>query len=403
MKILEINQVNFGSTGHIMLQIADLATKKGHEVICSFYARRNKDKDKNCIYIGNKVSHNIHKKLYRKTGNNGCYSKISTWNFLRKVKKFDPDLIHIHNLHNCYINLPMLFDYIKKNNKKVVWTLHDCWSFTGQCPYFTAVGCEKWKTGCHDCEQINRYPSCSVDRTDKMWNRKKEWFTGVQNLTIVTPSQWLANLVKQSFLKDYPVKVINNGINLDVFKPTESDFRTKHNLEDKKIILGVASVWEVRKGLDVFIELSKRLDDRYKIVLVGTNDEVDKKLPEGIISIHRTSNQKELAELYTAADVFFIPTREDNFPTVNMESLACGTPVLTFNTGGSPEMVDEATGVVLMNEDIASVEQAVISMCEAVISMCESGKYSKEACTERAKQYDSGLKYNEYLSLFENI
>lgn len=396
MKILEINQVNFGSTGHIMLQIADLATKKGHEVICSFYARRNKDKDKNCIYIGNKISHNIHKKLYRKTGNNGCYSKISTWNFLRKVKKFDPDLIHIHNLHNCYINLPMLFDYIKKNNKKVVWTLHDCWSFTGQCPYFTAVGCEKWKTGCHDCEQINRYPSCSVDRTDKMWNRKKEWFTGVQNLTIVTPSQWLADLAKQSFLKDYPVKVINNGIDLDVFKPTESDFRTKHNLEDKKIILGVASVWEVRKGLDVFIELSKRLDDRYKIVLVGTNDEVDKKLPEGIISIHRTSNQKELAELYTAADVFFIPTREDNFPTVNMESLACGTPVLTFNTGGSPEMVDEATGVVLMNEDIASVEQAVISMCE-------SGKYSKEACTERAKQYDSGLKYNEYLSLFENI
>ena len=396
MKILEINQVNFGSTGHIMLQIADLATKKGHEVICSFYARRNKDKDKNCIYIGNKISHNIHKKLYRKTGNNGCYSKISTWNFLRKVKKFDPDLIHIHNLHNCYINLPMLFDYIKKNNKKVVWTLHDCWSFTGQCPYFTAVGCEKWKTGCHDCEQINRYPSCSVDRTDKMWKLKKEWFTGVQNLTIVTPSQWLADLVKQSFLKDYPVKVINNGINLDVFKPTESDFRTKHNLEDKKIILGVASVWEVRKGLDVFIELSKRLDDRYKIVLVGTNDEVDKKLPEGIISIHRTSNQKELAELYTAADVFFIPTREDNFPTVNMESLACGTPVRTFNTGGSPEMVDEATGVVLMNEDIASVEQAVISMCE-------SGKYSKEACTERAKQYDSGLKYNEYLSLFENI
>lgn len=396
MKILEINQVNFGSTGHIMLQIADLATKKGHEVICSFYARRNKDKDKNCIYIGNKVSHNIHKKLYRKTGNNGCYSKISTWNFLRKVKEFDPDLIHIHNLHNCYINLPMLFDYIKKNNKKVVWTLHDCWSFTGQCPYFTAVGCEKWKTGCHDCEQINRYPSCSVDRTDKMWKLKKEWFTGVQNLTIVTPSQWLADLAKQSFLKDYPVKVINNGINLDVFKPTESDFRTKHNLEDKKIILGVASVWEVRKGLDVFIELSKRLDDRYKIVLVGTNDEVDKKLPEGIISIHRTSNQKELAELYTAADVFFIPTREDNFPTVNMESLACGTPVLTFNTGGSPEMVDEATGVVLMNEDIASVEQAVISMCE-------SGKYTKEACTERAKQYDSGLKYNEYLSLFENI
>ena len=396
MKILEINTVNFGSTGHIMLQIADLASKKGHEVICAFYARRNKDKDKNCIYIGNKISHNIHKKLYQRNGNNGCYSKISTWNFLRKVKKFDPDLIHIHNLHNCYINLPMLFNYIKKNNKRVVWTLHDCWSFTGQCPYFTAVGCEKWKTGCHDCEQINRYPSCRVDRTDKMWKLKKEWFTGVSNLTIVTPSQWLADLAKESFLKDYPVQVIYNGIDLDVFKPTESDFRAKHNLEGKKILLGVASVWEVRKGIDVFIELSKRLDDSYKIVLVGTNDEVDKKLPDNIISIHRTSDRKELAQIYTAADLFVNPTREEVFGLVNAEALACGTPVLTFNTGGCPEVIDEDTGVVLMNEDIASVEQAIISMCE-------SGNYSKDACIERAKQFDSVLKYNEYLSLFENI
>ena len=190
--------------------------------------------------------------------------------------------------------------------------------------------------------------------------------------------------------------MINNGINLDVFKPTESDFRTKHNLEDKKIILGVASVWEVRKGLDVFIELSKRLDDRYKIVLVGTNDEVDKKLPEGIISIHRTSNQKELAEIYTAADLFVNPTREEVFGLVNAEALACGTPVLTFNTGGCPEVIDEATGIVLKDEDIGSVEQAIFSMCE-------SDKYSKDACIERAKYFDSGLKYEEYLSLFERI
>ena len=396
MRILEINTVNFGSTGHIMLQIADLAKAEGHEVICSFYARRKKPADPDTIYIGNKVSHNIHKKLYYKTGNNGCYSKLSTWNFLRKVKKFDPDLIHIHNLHNCYINLPMLFNYIKKNNKKVVWTLHDCWSFTGQCPYFTAVGCDKWKTGCHDCEQINRYPSCSVDRTDKMWKRKKEWFTGVTNLTIVTPSQWLADLAKQSYLKDYPVKVIYNGINLDVFKPTESDFRAKHGLEDKKILLGVASVWEVRKGIDVFIELAGRLDDRFKIVLVGTDDEVDKTLPDNIISIHRTSNQKELAEIYTAADLFVNPTREEVFGLVNAESLACGTPVLTFNTGGCPEVIDESTGIVLKDEDIGSVEQAIISMCE-------SEKYSKDACIERAKHFDSGLKYDEYLSLFERI
>lgn len=395
MKILEINTVNFGSTGHIMLQIADLASKKGHEVICAFYARRNKEKDKNCIYIGNKISHNIHKKLYQRNGNNGCYSKISTWNFLRKVKKFDPDLIHIHNLHNCYINLPMLFNYIKKNNKRVVWTLHDCWSFTGQCPYFTAVGCEKWKTGCHDCEQINRYPSCRVDRTDKMWKLKKEWFTGVSNLTVVTPSKWLADLAKQSFLKDYPVMVINNGINLDVFKPTKSDFRAKNKLEDKFIVLGVASIWEKRKGIDVFIELAKRLDDRFQIVLVGTNDEVDKTLPDNIISIHRTSNQTELAELYSAADLYFNPTREENYPTVNMEALACGTPVLTFNTGGSAEIISSDTGKAI-NDDI---DEAL----ESIISICENRPYSSAACTGRAEGFDSVLKYNEYLRLFENI
>ena len=190
--------------------------------------------------------------------------------------------------------------------------------------------------------------------------------------------------------------MIYNGIDLDVFKPTESDFRAKHNLEGKKILLGVASVWEVRKGIDVFIELSKRLDDSYKIVLVGTNDEVDKKLPDNIISIHRTSDRQELAQIYTAADLFVNPTREEVFGLVNAEALACGTPVLTFNTGGCPEVIDEDTGVVLMNEDIASVEQAIISMCE-------SGNYSKDACIERAKQFDSVLKYNEYLSLFENI
>ena len=395
MRILEINTVNFGSTGHIMLQIADLATKKGHEVICSFYARRNKDKDKNCLYIGNKVSHNIHKKLFQKNGNNGCYSKLSTWNFLRKVKKFNPDIIHIHNLHNCYINLPMLFKYIKENNIKVVWTLHDCWSFTGQCPYFTAVGCDKWKTGCHDCEQINRYPSCKVDRTDKMWNLKKEWFTGVSNLTIVTPSQWLADLAKQSYLKEYPVMVINNGINLDVFKPTESDFRAKNKLEDKFIVLGVASIWEKRKGIDVFIELAKRLDDRFQIVLVGTNDDVDKTLPDNIISIHRTSNQKELAELYSAADLYFNPTREENYPTVNMEALACGTPVLTFNTGGSAEIISGETG--------KAIDDDIDEAMNSIISICENRPYSREACTQRAKGFDSGLKYDEYLSLFERI
>ena len=392
MRILEINTVNFGSTGHIMLRIADLARSEGHEAVCSFYARRNKPADPDTIYIGNKISHNLHKKFSKYTGYNGRLSVISTWNFLRKVRKFDPDIIHIHNLHDRFINVPMLFKFIKKNNIKVIWTLHDCWSFTGQCVHFTIAGCDKWKTGCHDCPQIHVYPASNVDRTKKMWELKKQWFTGVKDMTIVTPSVWLSNLVKESYLKDYPVKVINNGIDLGVFKPTESDFRAKNNLEGKFIILGAASIWEKRKGIDVFIELAKRLDDRFKIVLVGTNDEDDKILPDNIISIHRTSNQKELAEIYSSADLFFNPTREENYPTVNMESIACGTPVMTFKTGGSPEIIDDKTGVVV-EDNIDAIEQKIISIYETRL-------FKPEDLAERAKGFSADDKFAQYLRLF---
>ena len=392
MRILEINTVNFGSTGHIMLRIADLARTEGHEAVCSFYARRNKPADPNTIYIGNKISHNLHKKFSKYTGYNGRLSVISTWNFLRKVKKFNPDIIHIHNLHDRFINVPMLFKFIKKNNIKVIWTLHDCWSFTGQCVHFTIAGCDKWKRGCHDCPQIHVYPASNVDRTKKMWELKKQWFTGVKDMTIVTPSVWLSNLVKESYLKDYPVKVINNGIDLGVFKPTESDFRAKNNLEGKFIILGAASIWEKRKGIDVFIELAKRLDDRFKIVLVGTNDEDDKILPDNIISIHRTSNQKELAEIYSSADLFFNPTREENYPTVNMESIACGTPVMTFKTGGSPEIIDDKTGVVV-EDNIDAIEQKIISIYE-------TRPFKPEDLAERAKGFSADDKFAQYLRLF---
>lgn len=392
MRILEINTVNFGSTGHIMLRIADLARAEGHEAVCSFYARRSKPADANTIYIGNKISHNLHKKFSKYTGYNGRLSIISTWNFLRKVKKFDPDIIHIHNLHDRFINVPMLFKFIKKNNIKVIWTLHDCWPFTGQCVHFTIAGCDKWKTGCHDCPQIHVYPASDVDRTKKMWELKKQWFTGVKDMTIVTPSYWLSDLVKESYLKDYPVKVINNGIDLGVFKPTVSDFRAKNDLDGKFIILGAASIWEKRKGIDVFIELAKRLDDRFKIVLVGTNDEDDKILPDNIISIHRTSNQKELAEIYSSADLFFNPTREENYPTVNMESIACGTPVMTFRTGGSPEIIDDKTGIVV-EDNIDAIEQKIISICE-------TRPFKPSDLEERAKGFSADDKFAQYLRLF---
>ena len=230
-----------------------------------------------------------------------------------------------------------------------------------------------------------------------LYERKKQLLSGL-DLTIITPSQWLADLVKQSFLKEYPVKVIHNGIDLSVFRPTPSDFREKYHIpEDKFVLLGVAFGWGRRKGLDVFVELSRRLDpEKYQIVLVGTDDAVDKNLPENILSIHRTQNQQELAEVYTAADLFVNPTREDNYPTVNMEAIACGTPVVTFDTGGSPESVDEGTGVVVECDDVDAMEREISFIRR-------ERPFAPEACCERAKQFDKNLRFQEYLNLLTGV
>jgi glycosyltransferase involved in cell wall biosynthesis len=229
-----------------------------------------------------------------------------------------------------------------------------------------------------------------------MYSLKKKWFTSVPSMTIVTPSEWLASLAKESYLKEYPIKTINNGIDLSVFKPTDSDFREKHQCEGKFLLLGVAFGWGRGKGLDVFLELAKRLNDRYQIVLVGTDNEVDKLLPPNIISVHRTQNAQELATLYSAADLFVNPTREDTFPTVNMESLACGTPVLTFNTGGSPEIIDEKTGSVVPCDDVDA-------LYNEILDISASGRFSSEDCVERAKRYDRNSKFSEYVELFDTI
>ncbi len=396
MKIVEINSCDYGSTGKIMLQIADEVRKNGGECrIVIPEGRHNPWKNnKDYFRFGNRLAEDLHIFLGYLTGYQGCFSVISTIMLVKKLKKYNPDILHLHNLHKCYINLPILFNYIKSQNIRTIWTLHDCWAFTGQCPHFVIANCDKWKTGCHHCSHINNYPSSLVDRTKTMWKLKNKWFTGVKCLTIVTPSKWLAGLVKQSYLKEYPVTVINNGIDLGVFKPTENDFRDKYNLENKHILLGVSFGWNTKKGLDVFIELAKRLDNHFKIVLVGTNDEIDKNLPDNIISIHKTSNQEELAQIYSAADLFINPTREENYPTVNMESIACGTPVLTFRTGGSPEILDKKTGDVVDVDDIDEMERQILQICN-------ENKFSADDCLERAKSFDKNLKYKEYIKLFK--
>ena len=344
MKILMINSVcGIRSTGRICTDIADELTKQGHQVKIAYGRETVPEKyQKYAVRIGSDLSVKVDALTTRIFDNAGFNSKAATKKFLEWVKEFNPDVIHLHNIHGYYINLPMLFEYLSKANKKVIWTLHDCWSFTGHCAYFTYAKCKKWRKGCHKCPQKKDYPSSILcDRSEHNWKQKRKMFTSVKNMTIVTPSKWLAELVKQSYLKEYPVVVINNGIDTTVFKPTPSDFRKKYGLEGKKIILGVASVWDRRKGLKDFVKLSEMIDESYAIVLVGLSVEQIKQMPKRIICISRTNSQQELAEIYTAADVLFNPTYEDNYPTVNLEAQACGTPVVTYSTGGSPESVPE--------------------------------------------------------------
>ena len=395
MNIVQINGGAVGSTGKIMFGISAVCTDEKQETLCAAPEVSSGNKTGRNLYI---IQNNNHRKinvlLDRITGRHNMHSKIATERLLKVISGFKPDIIQLHNLHEAYINLPMLFKYIKKHNIKTVWTLHDCWAFTGHCPYFDIVGCNKWKTGCYGCPQYKEYPKSLFDNSKYMYRLKKKWFTGVENMTIVTPSEWLASLVKESYLKDYPVKVINNGIDLNVFKPTESDFRKKYALENKYIVLGGAFGWGRRKGLDVFVELARRLDkEKYKVVLVGTDDNVDKLLPENIISIHRTQNQTELAKICSAADVFANPTREENYPTVNMEALACGTPVVTFNTGGSPEMLDETCGAAVAKNDIDA-------MYNEIIRICEAKPYSMEACLKKARRFDMNERFKEYYDLY---
>lgn len=394
MRVCQINTVSgVGSTGKICEGISDILDKHNIENIILFAT--GKSGCKNAERYSNNVYVKVQSLKSRIFGNWGFNSYFNTKKLIKKIKLFRPDVVQLHNLHGHNCNLSLLFKYFKKANQKVVWTFHDCWAFTAYCCHFSMINCDKWENGCYRCPQKKQY-SWFFDRSKSIYKRKKRVLTGL-DLTIVTPSKWLAGLVKQSFLSDYPVKVINNGIDLTVFKPTESNFREKYNIGNKFIVLGVAFGWGKRKGLDVFIELSKRLDnEKYQIVLVGTDDTVDKQLPKNIISIHRTQNQTELAEIYTAANVFANPTREDNYPTVNMESIACGTPVITFRTGGSPEMLTEKIGMVVDCDDIDALQNGIENVCNGKL-------FSKADCCEYKKHFNINHMIQEYVNMMDSI
>jgi putative colanic acid biosynthesis glycosyltransferase len=400
MVVVQINtSINTGSTGRIAEEIAAVAAKQGYTCY-GVYGRISRESKMKTLRVGTDCSVKIHGLESRLFDNHGFSSKKATRKLIGELVKLKPDVVHLHNIHGYYIHVGILFDYLKQYNIPVVWTLHDCWPLTGHCSYFDWVNCDKWKTHCNKCPNRKGYPeSLFFDFSARNFDTKKSVFTGHPSLTLITPSLWLADIVKESFLKKYPVEVINNGVDISIFKQKKGGVTLeKHGISDKKYVLGVASTWDRRKGLSDFFELAKFLSGKAIVVLVGLTEVQIKVLPKNIIGIERTENVEELVELYSGAQVFVNPTYVDNFPTTNIEALACGTPVITYKTGGSPEAIDHETGSVVEKGDVVGLKAVITSFLE------KDKKDFTNKCRARAMElFDKNQRFSDYIALYETI
>lgn len=397
-KLFQINStLNVGSTGRIAENMGLLAKEKGW-VSYIAYGRAKGETQSYDIRIGGKLdiwNHLLQTRLFDK---HGFASKRATKNLIKEIENIQPDVIHLHNLHGYYINIELLFSFLKRYQKPIFWTLYDCWAFTGHCAYFDMKNCNKWKTECYQCPNKSEYPkSVWVDNSKKNYLQKKSILQGIDNLTLIVNSNWLKGNVKQSILSEYHVEMIHNGINLSDFYPEGGDQRRSQlNLDNKYIILGIANVWDNRKGLADFIKLSNKLEKDEIIVLDGLKSSQMKNLPKNIMALDRAKSIKELVALYSMADVFVNPTWEDNFPTTNLEALACGTPVVTYASGGSPEAINEKTGFVVKRGDVDELILKIRKLKN------KGKKVYFEECSNRAKnEFDYIKNYNKFIELFE--
>ncbi len=399
-KLLQINSnANIGSTGCIAEQIGESAIQHGWNSYIA-YGREVRHSKSNLIKIGRKIDWLFHAFMTRLTDRHGLFSTRATRKLVKQIEEIRPDVIHLHNIHGYYLNYKVLFEYLNKSNIPVVWTLHDCWSMTGHCPHFEFTKCDRWKTVCHACPAKEGYPaSYFFDRSQKNYIEKCEIFNSVKNLTIVPVSNWLGGIVKQSFLKDCKVNVIHNGIDIQKFQPIQSDLRDKFSILDKKIVLGVAAAWSDRKGLKDFVSLLELLPrQNYQIVLIGLSEKQLKQLPRGIIGLTKTESVEKLAMWYSVADVFVNPTYADTYPTTNLEALSCGTPVVTYRTGGSPESITSTTGQVVDMGNIADLVKAIEILCS------ENRDKLRSVCREYAIAYFNKRECLEkYIELYERV
>lgn len=400
MKVLFINPVcGQGSTGRICVGIAEMLRKKNHSAYVA-YAHGRSTYLNSFNFSGGKFDYYIHNLLSRITDSEGLHSTFSTKRLIKKIEIIQPDIVHIHTMHGHYLNYKLLLEYLSKKAIPIVMTLHDCWTFTGHCAHFDLRGCKKWQIECQKCEFLDEYPiSWFIDRSKQNFNLKKQLFENVKDhLTLVPVSYWMEGLLRKSFLKDFRIQTIHNGIDLSVFKPSDpGDIYKKYKIKGKKIIIGVALPWSSYKGFSDFIKMRSLLGEEYVIIMVGVSQEQAMMLPDGIIGITRTDSPEELAQLYSIADVLVNTTYCDNYPTVNLESIACGTPVITYLTGGSPEALDENTGAVVNQGDVDA-------LIKCIHDICHSSFNYKEHCLDKAKSsFDRDKCFENYLEIYNSI
>lgn len=398
MKIVIMNTVPYGSTGRISKNIGSKAEEAGDEVyyVYGWTKKKRTASNNNEIVATSFFSKAVHAILARLFGLDGVFSYLSTRKLIGKLKRINPDIIHMHIMHDYFLNLKLLYRYIEETGIKVIWTFHDCWSFTGGCMYFSVSECCEWRNGCKNCNYLKYRFKPMINSPHLMWGLKSQGLKSMKNLTVTVPSLWLEHIVNKSFYKDQTIKTIHNGIDLQKFQPHTSNFRQLYNIENKYVVLGVAFDWGYRKGLDVFLDLARILPEKYQIVLVGTKKEHQRILSQNIIAIPQTSDQTELIEIYSAADVFVNPTREEVFGMVNIEALACGTPVIMFDTDGAPEGIDESCGVVIKTKTPEV-------MAEEIIRVCTEKPFSATSCIDRARRFAESDCYKEYIKLYHSV
>ena len=405
-KLLQINPVirTNTSTGRIMQEIGELAMANGWESYIAYSGGRDgiKPCKSTLMPVGGKLDVAAHGLWTRLTDRHGLASWGATRKFIKEIEALKPDVIHIHNIHGYFLNYRLLFDYLKKADIPVVWTIHDCWLYTGHCYYYSSVGCDRWKSGCGNCPQRKAFPSSwLIDRSAGNYKDKSAAFNSIKDkLTIVPVSRWIREEMSHSFLKDCRYQVIHNGIDLNVFdvQPDDKEVREKYGLGKKHIILGLASIWCKEKGWDDFVRMSEMLNEDEVIVMVGVSEEQQKLLPPNIVAIRRTDNIRQLAELYSAAVAFVNPTWQDNYPTVNLEAIACGTPVVTYRTGGSVEAVTEKTGYIVEQGDVKGLLDAVRQ-----IEKNDKILYTLNCRAHALANFRKEERYEDYLKLYENL